>query len=60
MLSVVSVVLHTFPSTELDVSTTVPPSQNVVGPDALIVATATGCGFTTTVNEEADKQPSLF
>ena len=58
MLVVVSPVLHVLPDDALEVSTTLPPAQNVVGPPALMVG-ADGIGLTVTVvaDEEGDVQP---
>ena len=39
---------QTFPLAELEVSVTLSPAQNVVGPEAVIVGVA-GVGFTVTV-----------
>ena len=47
MFCVVALLLHTFPLAALDVSTTLPPVQNVVGPFAVIAAL--GFEFTVTV-----------
>ena len=57
---VVAPVDQLFPLAEDDVSTTLPPEQNVVGPPAEIVGAA-GIGFTVTVTpaEVADVQPPL-
>ena len=42
---------HWFPLALLDVSVTLPPAQNVVGPPGVIVGVA-GAGFTVTVVED--------
>lgn len=47
MLCVVAPVLHVLPVDTLDVRTTLPPEQNVVGPPAVTVGE--GFGFTVTV-----------
>lgn len=49
---VVSPVDHRFPEEAEEVKVTDPPSQNVIGPEAVIVGTA-GSGFTITVSEAA-------
>ena len=51
---------HWFPLALLDVSVTLPPSQNVVGPPGVIVGVA-GIGFTVTVvaADAALEQPRL-
>ena len=58
ILVVVSPVLQVLPDDALEVSTTLPPAQNVVGPPALMVG-AEGIGLTVTVvaDDDADVQP---
>jgi hypothetical protein len=58
---VVSPVDQRFPVAEDEFSTTDPPSQNVVGPPAVITGTA-GLGFTVTFVAEAEEveQPNPF
>jgi hypothetical protein len=48
MACVLAPLLQTFPAAELEVKTTLPPSQKVVAPFAVIVG-VTGNGFTVTV-----------
>ena len=57
---VVAPVLQLLPMGLLDVRVTLPPAQNVVGPDGLIVGVA-GVGFTVTVtgSETAEVQPAV-
>ena len=50
MLCVVALLLHVFPLAALDVSTTFPPWQKVVGPPAVIVTA--GAGLTVTLTAE--------
>jgi hypothetical protein len=60
MACVVAPLLHTLPITELEVKTTLPPSQKVVAPFAVIVG-VTGNGFTTTVVAlEVTEQPFIL
>ena len=52
--------VHTLAVAELEVSTTLPPVQNVVGPPGVMVG-AEGSGFTVTVvpAEAAELQPAV-
>lgn len=57
MLCVCRLLLHVFPDRALDVSITLPPSQKVVGPFALITG-AVGMGFSVTMaGAETPLQP---
>ena len=49
--------LHTFPVAELEVKTTLPPSQKVVAPSAEIVGVAGNAFTVTAVAFELDEQP---
>jgi hypothetical protein len=53
MLEVVSPVLQVFPTAELEVSTTLEPSQNVVGPLGMMVGVTIGMLSTETGVEVA-------
>ena len=57
---VVSPVDQTLPVAALEVSTTLSPAQNVVGPEAVIVGVA-GVGFTVTVTgADSEVHPKIF
>jgi hypothetical protein len=58
MVGVVAPVLHRLPDAALEVKSTLPPPQNVVAPEGVIVGVG-GVGFTVTTTgvETAEVQP---